>query len=148
MNIIEFEKVFSKYQGEKPSLFLLSRPDSPATDSQLASLEERLSCKLPTKYIDFLRQHGGGSLGLAVVYSADPASEWWLEARAAASRPLLGDDLLPFSENFAGDYYVFKVTNGHASDAVWLWDHESATVRATRFQDALEFIAKTAFEPA
>jgi hypothetical protein len=147
MTIEELRKLDSLYRQEKPNLFRLSTPDQPASEAQITELECSVGVRLPQGYRSFLREFGGGSYGLAIIFSADPESEWYLPRKQAEASGYLPEGLLAFSDDFAGGNYVLKVLNGQALKPVFYWNQDGGEA-PTEFDDVIEFIARYAYEPA
>jgi len=147
MTIEELRKLDSLYRQEKPNLFRLSTPDQPASEDQITELETSVGVRLPQEYRSFLREFGGGSYGLATIFSAEPESEWYLPRKQAEANRYLPEGLLAFSDDFAGGNYVLKVLNGQALKPVFYWNQDGGEA-PTEFDDVIEFIARYAYEPA
>lgn len=147
MTIEVFRQRDREGRTARPKLFLLASPDRSATPNALHDLERAVGAKLPRSYREFLTEFGGGSYGLTTVFSADPQSEWYLAARFDEERPLLPPGLLPFSDDHAGGLYVFEIIDGQANEPVLYWNSDGE-IRQTQFGNALEFIARYAYQPA
>ena len=147
MTLNELKKIHDLYKKEKPRLFLLVSPDQAATAQQLETVEGELGMRLPAKLREFLMEFGGGIFGFTNVFSADPNSEFYLPARSSEAAKYLPPDLLAFSDDFAGGYYLFKVTAGQAGESVFYWNADGG-ITETEFDDVLEFVARYAYEPA
>lgn len=147
MTLEELRKLDSRYRQEKPNLFRLSTSDRPASEEQLVALERAVGVRLPQAYRSFLREFGGGSFGLATIFSADPGSEWYLPQRQVEASRYLPEGVLAFSDDFAGGNYVLKVLNGQAQEAVFYWNQDGGE-SPTEFKDVIEFVARYAYEPA
>jgi hypothetical protein len=149
VDIQEFREVVEEARRTKPKLFLMSSPDAPARDEQIAMVEEQLGMGLPLAYSQFLREFGGGDFGLVNIYSAADDSDWYIPMRAEeAWAQGLPKELLPFSDDATGGFYVFRVDAGVADDRVLYWDHDASSAEPTEFADALEYLRRFAFEPA
>jgi SMI1-KNR4 cell-wall len=146
MTLEELKEIDTRYRQEKPTLFGLS-PDKPASERQLEEVERAIGVRLPSSCRAFLNEFGGGSFGLAVIFSADPDGEWYLPKEESKSRRYLPKGLLPFSDDFAGGNYVFKVVAGVAQEAVFYWNTDGGE-SPTEFKDIMEFVARYAYEPA
>ena len=147
MTLEDFRKTHQRYQREKPKLFLLVEPDSVATSEQLGEVEREIEVKLPSKYRAFLSEFGGGTFGFTNVFSVDPGGDYYLPNRREEASSYLPKGLLPFSDDFAGGLYVFKVEDGEAQKSIYYWNSDGGLV-ATEFADILDFIARHAYEPA
>lgn len=147
MNLDEFTRLHDRYKEEQPRLFSTLMPDRPATPEQLDLVEGALRLKLPKRYREFLALFGGGYCGFVTVFSADPASDFYLPRKVREAAQYLPDELLPFSDDSAGGYYAFRVSNGQPRDRVSYWNYDGGIVE-TEFNDMLDFIARYAYEPA
>lgn len=147
MKIDEFRVIDQEARRAKPKLFLLASPDSPASEEELDDLQRVVDVRLPMSYRAFLKEFGGGNFGLTTVFSADPKSEWYLGARLDEARAYLPSNVLPFADDFAGGLYVFEVAAGQAMEPVLYWNEDGGLV-STKFANALEFVARYAYEAA
>jgi hypothetical protein len=145
MTIDEFRAWHGRYAVLKPKIFLLVPPDSPATTEQLDTVEREIGTRLPNRFREFLTEVGGGAFGFTNVFSANPASEFYLPTRRAKTLDFLPPNLLPFSDDFTGGWYVFKVDDSQAREAVFYWNADGGLVE-TNFNDVLEFVARYAYE--
>lgn len=143
----EIRRLDAHYRREKPNLFRLATPDQPATEGQLAEVERVLGVQLPQSYRAFLQEFGGGVYGLGTFFSADLNSEWYLPLKQGEASRYLPEGLLAFSDDFAGGYYVFKVLNGLAQEAVYYWNQDGGE-SPTEFKSVVEFVVRYAYEPA
>lgn len=147
MTLDEFTQIHCRYKEEKPKLFSVVRPDRPATPEQLELVEGKLGMRLPDRYRDFLAVFGGGSFGFVSIFSADPGGDSYLPHKVKDAAQYLPCALLPFSDDFAGGYYVFRISNGQPCERVSYWNCDGGIVD-TEFGDVLDFIARYAYEPA
>jgi hypothetical protein len=148
MNIEELKSIDACYRSEKPKLFMLCEPDSKASSSEIMHLEGGIGCSLPESYAEFLEAFGGGMYGFVNIFSADPSSEWFLLSKLKKAKDFgLPDGLIPFSEDYAGGYYVFKRNGGAALGQVYYWNLDGGVV-ATEYGCVLEFVSRYAYEPA
>lgn len=147
MKLDEFRVIDQEARLAKPKLFLLASPDSAASEEALDDLERAIGARLPMSYRAFLREFGGGNFGLTTVFSADPESEWYLGTRLDEVREYLPTHVLPFSDDFAGGLYVFEVVDGQGMEPVLYWNEDGGLV-PTKFANALEFVARYAYEAA
>jgi hypothetical protein len=145
MTIEELRKLHASYQLEKPNLFQLATPDRPPSEAQLIEVEFSIGARLPQSYRAFLREFGGGSFGLATIFSADPKSEWYLPLKQREASNFLRENSIAFSDDFAGGNYILKVVNGQAQEDVFYWNEDGGESR-TEFKDVIEFLASTAYE--
>lgn len=147
MNMDAFKRLDERYRSERPELFRLSASDKPATRDQLHYVEQAIGVKLPQSYRSFLEEFGGGCFGLLTIFSADPEGEWYLPTKLAEARTFVPQTALPFSDDFAGGYYVLTQEDGVALEPVFYWNADGGTTR-TEFESVLDFIARYAYEPA
>jgi hypothetical protein len=59
----------------------------------------------------------------------------------------LPNALLPFSDDFAGGLYVFRLDDGESQESVHYWNIEDGLVN-TGIANIFEFVARYAYEPA
>ena len=147
MTLDEFKEIHNRCRIAKPKPFLLASPDQSATAQQLEKVEGELGVKLPGRLREFLTDFGGGAFGFVNVFSADPDGEFYLPARNDEAAEYLPSDLLAFSDDFAGGYYVLKVVDRRAKDSVFYWNTDGGLTE-TEFDDVFEFVARYAYEPA
>jgi hypothetical protein len=114
--------------------------DALASDADLERVSCRLGVELPADYVWFLREYGGGDFGFATVYSADESSDFYVVDRQPSEA---GQVFLAFSDNGAGDLYVFPVEDGVATDEVHWLDHETDDLAPSRRGGFLSFVART-----
>jgi hypothetical protein len=148
MTMDGFREIFTKKRFEKPKILALSTPDALATTEQIAKVENILNISLPILYRQFLMEFGGGSFGLITVFSASEKSEYYLPFKMSEIRRVVGNNLLIFSDDYAGGYYGFHLHEGRAAERVMYWDHETQECVDTDFADILEFVARYAFDSA
>jgi len=144
MNIDELRRIDARHRKDKSTLFRISTPDNKASVEQLTEVERALGVRLPVTYRDFLSEFGGGTFGLCTVFSADPASEWYLPRKHREALRYLPGGLLAFSDDFSGGYYVFQVANACAQEKVVYWNTDGGLV-PTMFSNVLEFVARYAY---
>lgn len=147
MTLEELRSTDSRYRREKPKLFELAQSDPPAAPEELNAVEDSIGVKLPKSYRDFLAAFGGGTVGLAVIFSAYSDGDWCLPDRQRDAEEFLPSGLLAFSDDFAGGCYVFKVTDGIADERPWHWNQDGGLSK-TKFANVYEFVARYAYEPA
>lgn len=147
MTLEYFRELHLNYKKEKPKLFLLVEPDPPATDEQISIVERELRLKLSSSYRAFLREFGGGVFGFTNVFSVNPKGEYYLPRQKEEASSYLSKDLLPFSDDFAGGLYVFKIDEDNVLEPVYYWNSDGGLVE-TVFTDVFEFVARYAYEPA
>lgn len=145
MGLTEFRQLFDQKVVEKPKLFELITPDRPATEGQISDAEHRLGIKLPSSYLSFLKEFGGGSFGLTNVFSADPESEYFLVSRNSQAHGLLPEHLVAFSDDYSGGWYAFATSDGVAGDSIFYWNVDGG-LQKTRFANVFEYVARFAFD--
>jgi hypothetical protein len=147
MDITQFRQLFDRKVVEKPKLFELISPDTPANERQLSDAEYKLGVKLPSSYRSFLIEFGGGSFGLTNVFSVDPESDYFLVSRNSQAHGLLPNHLIAFSDDFSGGWYAFATLDGTAGDSVFYWNVDGG-LQETRFMNVFEYVAHFAFDSA
>ena len=136
----EFADLIERTKAERPTWFDLE-PDTPPDAEQLRVVEEALGAQLPADYSWFLGEYGGGDFAFTRIHSADPRSDLYLGEKQGAELP---DEVISFSENGAGDSYVFPVEGGAAKDRVLFYDHETGELSAEEDEGFLAFVARKA----
>lgn len=148
MTIEEFRSIDRRGRESDPDLFSLSEPDQRASPEDVRTVEKLIGIQLADKYRHFLLEFGGGTYGLATIFSAMPNSDWYLPENFFKSQGYLPSGLIPFSDDFAGGNYVLKPQKeSQLGDHVYYWNQDGGLVE-TEFSDVLEFIARYAYEPA
>lgn len=148
MNIEELQRVDADCRRQKPGIFKLARPDRRATPSEVDALETMLGVKLPERLRQFWQVLGGGDIALEPIYSATPESIWYLHRKAEVFWRSMSREYLPITDDGTGGYYVLRLHEGLADDAVFYFDSDDNSVQKTQDTDILEFIARYAYEPA
>lgn len=147
MTFNEFREIDKNYRQTKPKLFQLSFSDEAASDAQLKEVENRVGLKLPQDYRNFLAEFGGGDYGLTNIFSANPEGEFYLPLKREELVGYLPPDLLAFSDDGAGGFYVLKINEQQAEPSVFYWNQDGGLVE-TEFDSVLEYIVRYAYEPA
>lgn len=147
MNIEQFKAIHAHYIIEKPKIFALAEPDRLATAEDIAKVESEIGVSLPISYREFLLNFGGGAIGFLILFSTDIASENFLVKKRLESLRCLPPELLAFSDDFAGGYYVFKIGGGSGEDSIFHWNMDGG-LQKTSFNDLFEFVVRYAYEPA
>lgn len=137
MNPEEFHRQVQEVRAQRPQWFALPA-DQPPTDDQIESHQMQLGARLPSEYLAFLRQEGGGDFAMVTVYSMEPGSDLNI-VRMNQDAWFRSDDFVAVSDNGAGDYYGFAISDGVCRPEVVLLDHESGEVRPTGHADFFEF---------
>lgn len=112
-----------------------------ASDADIDRAETELDTRLPEKYKEFMRRHGGGMflfVDLLPVISPDGRAEDLIEVNRGRSRAASFMAVAPVG---TGDWWGFSISDRVCEDAVDFLDHEDGTV--TRWaSDFLEFVAR------
>lgn len=144
MNIQEFQNIDFAGRKERAKVFESTPPSAPATESEIYSLESSIGVKISRTFREFLMAFGGGNYGLAVIFCADNASEWYLPRQWAEMSTYLPADLLPVADDFAGGIYCQKIENKQAKDRIWYWNTDGGT-KETDYADIFELVTNTAY---
>lgn len=132
-----FERIVDDYKCRKPILFGLEQ-DEVCSAEQIGDFENILQIEFSEKYKQFLMSFGGGYFGHANVYSLDKKSNFYL---------LIHNDVpvgnyLRIADNECGDYYMLNVDNKKCLDQLFIYEHETKTIRTTEYADILEYLIK------
>jgi hypothetical protein len=144
MNIDEFRVIDEKGRKADPFLYESSYTDARATEESLADLERVIGVRLPTTYRTFLQEFGGGYVGSAVVFSADPSSDWFLPAKLLETREYLPSHTIPFSDDFCGGFYVFEFKDGQCNEVVKYYHFDGGLI-STKYSNVLDCLADIAY---
>ena len=114
------------------------KPNTPATQKQIAEVEKVLDCKLPTDLKELLLEINGDSW---FVFSTEQIINTNLSVRKLdCFRPF--DCLLFFGVNGCGDYHGYPITSqdGVRDDNVFIWEHEydNRIWKANNLEDAIK----------
>ncbi len=114
------------------------KPNTPATQKQIAEVEKVLGCKLPTDLKELLLEIDGDNW---FVFSTEQIIKTNLSVRKLdCFMPL--DCLLFFGGNGCGDYYGYPITyqDGVRDDNVFIWEHEydNRIWKANNLEDAIK----------
>ena len=145
MTADEFRQLVEQARSDHPQWFELPS-DSPPDDQRVADTQSALGVELPEQYVEFIREFGGGDFVFLVVYSMDPGSEVEIVSKNSVSW-LSRADFVAVSDNGAGDYYGFAVSNDRCEAPVLFLDHESGDLRPTGFEDWYAFAAEHGLNP-
>ena len=114
------------------------KPNAPATEQQIANVEERLNATLPVELKDLLREFNGDNWFVFSTFQIIEINE--LQRGLDFYMPL--DCLLFFAGNGCGDYYGYSITlkDGVRDDRVFLWEHENDNRiwKANNLEDAIK----------
>lgn len=142
MNIIHFDKFVEEKKLANPVWFGLD-PATFASEDDITSAQKELNVILPIEYIQFVTRHGGGYFAFGIVYAPDCNNDFSLLNINKRELTLRGNYIL-FSENGSGDYYGFKITEGHCSSEVYFFDHENDEWKPTKYENLFSFLSKIA----
>lgn len=114
------------------------KPNTPATQKQIAEVEKVLDCKLPTDLKELLLETNGDNW---FIFSTEQMIETNSSVRKLdCFMPL--DCLLFFGGNGCGDYYGYPITSqdGVRDDNVFMWEHEydNRIWKANSLEDAIK----------
>lgn len=138
MTLDEFRRVVEEARAAHPQWFALP-PDAAPEEDEVVVQSAQLGVQLPTEYLDFLREFGGGDFAFLAVYSMDRASDLNIVTKNAVPW-LERTDFVAVADNGAGDYYGFAVSGGRCGSEVLLLDHESGELRPTGDEDWFDFV--------
>lgn len=144
MNREDFATLVRRVHAEHPVWFDLPG-DQPPTDEGLDRLQQEMGVKLPDDFTWFLKTFGGGNFAFASVYSADQSSDLYLIQNQSSRGPA---EFVAVSDDGTGNLLGFPVIDGKCVDEVEILDHESNELRPAQLGGFLDFLARTAFEPA
>ena len=114
------------------------KPNTPATQKQIAEVEKVLDCKLPTDLKELLLEINGDNW---FVFSTEQIIKTNLSVRKLdCFMPL--DCLLFFGGNGCGDYYGYPITShdGVRDDKEFICEHEydNRILKANNLEDAIK----------
>lgn len=135
MEYKEFKSIVNDCKSKKPVLFGLKQ-DAVCNLEQIGELERILQIILPEKYKRFIMDFGGGYFGYANIYSLDLRSDFYLLAHNTC--PI--KNYLRIADNGCGDYYLMKLDNNKCLDRVFFYEHDTANIRETGYEDILEYL--------
>ena len=139
MNLEEFKLRYEEAKSERPKVFEYMQIDPPASDSELDAVEEAMGCPFEMSHREFLKTFGGGEFGLGLLFSANEQSEWHVPSQVL-NQQLPSNQFFPVSDNFAGDIYGFEIIEGKCVAPLKVYDHESAELKDTKFNNVFEFM--------
>jgi hypothetical protein len=142
MNIIVFEKIVDERKSANPVWFGLD-PAPLASEDDIIYAQKELKIVFPIEYSQFVTRHGGGYFAFGIVYPLDCNSDFSILNINKRESTLRGDYIL-FSENGSGDYYGFKITEGHCSSEVYFFDHENGEWKPTKYENLFSFLSEIA----
>ncbi len=141
MEFLEFEKLVELKKIENPTIFEINSCEVVGYN-EILDFEKMLEVKLPSAYIEFLKNFGAGYFLFTIVYSVVKTSEW--NVLDKDNTPI---DFLCFSDNGCGDMYGFLVVDNLCSDEVYIVDNESFCPEScswefikTEFNDMFEYL--------
>lgn len=147
MTFDEFKVFDFAHREANPVPFSLATSDAKASVEQIKVVEAAVQVQLPAMYRSFLSQFGGGDFGYVNIFSADPNGKWYLPDKLRVARRYIPADLLAFSDDFAGGYYVLTIKDGAAAEQVCYWNRDGGTTE-TEFSSVIDFVVQYAYEPA
>ena len=136
----EFRVVAEKMRAAHPMWFDLPS-DAPPSQDEIDEIERQLNLTLPSDFVWFLKEYGGGDFAFATIYSADRGSRSHLLRRQEDVQP---SDFVAVTDNGAGDLFGFRADDGVLGDEVYFFDHETETVSSAA-DDFLTFVKDRAF---
>lgn len=132
--------LIEKCRDEHPNWFRLER-DEPATPEQIGTVEAALGCRLPSSYVEFVSEFGGGDFAFTVIYSPSPESE--SSIIEANGQPWVNrEGFVAFADTGTGDYFGWEVADGLAGDKVMLLDHTVEELRPCDYDDFFDFVIR------
>jgi hypothetical protein len=63
------------------------------------------------------------------------------------AKRVCAEDVVPFSDDFAGGYYVFPIKDGEVMESVCYWNTDGGLV-PTPFKNVFEYVARFAYSAA
>lgn len=121
------------------------------TSERIKKIEEYSRVVFPSSYKDFLSEHNLGIpitknlsfngnayiverfLGVVNDYKTSPFGSYdiavvlsQIDTRLSDNPELLGDEVIPIAELFAGDYICLDFRNNHDNPEVCIWFHEDS----------------------
>lgn len=142
MDFKAFKDLVEKIKKSHPIWFGIEADKIP-DDTALTEAEEKLGVKLPTDYIDFIFEYGGGYFAFSNVYSLEMGSDWNLidvNYRYAGIR----DSHLLISENGSGDFYGFKIVDGVCDPKICFYDHEIGKWHDSQHNNLFDYLETSA----
>lgn len=144
MDFSEFQALVERTKSANPSWFTSATIDV-CTYAEIAEAEKRLAVKFPVEYSQFLSTYGGGNFAFANVFSARPDSRWDVVRR---NREIGRGDFLAVSDDQAGGYYGFSVSEGAAHREVIYLDAETGEVfNEPKFPSLFDYLALIGMKP-
>lgn len=104
------------------------RPQPPATPEQIRQAEEKMGVSFPQELRELLLELNGDRY---LLLSAEKIVEYNLSTREGLYECYDGlEDLLFVAANGCGDYYCYKISQGHITDpGLYRWEHEDNETR-------------------
>lgn len=146
MKAEDFQRLVEQKRQRNPIWFALDA-DPAADAASIEAAEARMGVRFPDELRVFWREYGGGYFAFTNVFSVDPNSEWNIEVRNEKLSPELRRWFIAISDPGTGDYYGFRVNDGTTVPAVSVFDHDSRTLKETKYGDLFEFLANVGLRP-
>jgi hypothetical protein len=144
MNYADLKKLMDEDRIQNPDQYKRDEEfkwtEPPATDDEIAFIEDTLGVKLPSDYVSLLKDYGGGVVGGPEILSAHKdSSDFILLHQPPAD---LVQDFVAVMENGCGDYYGFKVEEGKCETGLTFCDHELGyELEPTEYHSIIDYIA-------
>ncbi|MAZ17035.1 MAG: hypothetical protein CL535_11990 [Ahrensia sp.] len=144
MTLAEFTTLHHQRSAERPKIFLLLSHDKPASKRQIVDMEIPVGAQFPESFRRFLMEFGGGSFGLMNVFSADPASDYYLPDRQRKAQKALPRGCYAISDDYCGGWYVLVSKEGKLDNQIWYWNNDEG-LKPTEFANVFELVAGCAY---
>jgi cell wall assembly regulator SMI1 len=108
--------------------------ETPSTTADIEQVERDLKAKLPTDYLLFLKDYGGGLVGGFDIYSAKVESNLYI------ARHQWVPGFVAITGDGCGNNYGFKVENGQCQSNIVFWEHEENRFESTEWNSVLDFL--------
>ena len=133
-----FKTLVERIKVEHPIWFGMES-DSIPEQSDITEAEINLGISLPTDYINFVSEYGGGYFAFSNVFSLEKRSDWNLVDLNNKYREIVSGHVL-ISENNLGDFYGFKITDGICGPEIYYYDHEVAQWQKSSYENLFEYL--------
>ena len=137
MNRCSFERILSKKKIDNPIWFAMDSLEV-ASREEIEAIEIFFKVKLPIEYTAFLLSYGGGYFAFTKVYSANANSE--LSIVDHNTKAKFGVSFIAISDNGAGDYYGFEVSDAKCESEVSVYDQDKNMIVRDKYQDFYEYL--------
>ncbi len=142
MSFDDFKALIKSKKMVNPIWFAMEADEKPNQES-FSDVEVKLDAKLPTDYMNFINEFGGGYFAFANVFSLDEKSEWNIVRQNYGYDSIRKGHVL-ISENGMGDFYGYKVIDGVCLPEIYFFDHETARWVETEILNLFEYLEKFA----